>query len=109
MDLRAAVALSLRPRLSRRALTNEFREALRRDEAPAGQADVTLDTLHQRLGYNEPGRRAAIRRARGLAERALGLGRVVGVEPIPCLLGLELKGLVARAGGGRFVRSSGRW
>ena len=83
MDLRDAVALSLLPRLSRRALTNEFREALRRDEAPAGQADVTLDTLHQRLGCNEPGLRAAIRRARGLAERALGRGRVVGVEPIP--------------------------
>ena len=83
MDLRDAVALSLLPRLSRRALTNEFRETLRRDEAPAGQADVTLDTLHQRLGCNEPGLRAAIRRARGLAERALGLGRVVGVEPIP--------------------------
>ena len=83
MDLRDAVALSLLPRLSRRALTNEFREALRRDEAPAGQADVTLDRLHQRLGCNEPGLRAAIRRARGLAERALGLGRVVGVEPIP--------------------------
>ena len=82
MDLRDAVALSLLPGLLRRALTNEFREALRRDVAPAGQADVTLDTLHQRLGCNEPALRAAIRRARGLAERALGRGRVVGVEPI---------------------------
>ena len=32
-----------------------------------------------------------------------------GATLLPRLLGLELKGLVVRAGGGRFVRSSGRW
>ena len=32
-----------------------------------------------------------------------------GATLLPRLLTLELQGLVSRAGGGRFVRSGGRW
>ena len=39
----------------------------------------------------------------------VALSGLDSVTLLPRLLGLELKGLVARAGGGRFVRPSGRW
>ena len=83
MDLRDAVALSILPRLARRPLTNQLREAVRGGEATRGRAHATLDTFVQRLGIDAPHVRAAIRGTRKLADRALDRGRALGVDPIP--------------------------